>query len=55
MNLYPGMWIHKIPSNRDAQVSGLNDTHVWLTWKDTGAQTVVRRERFGRTTEWRPA
>jgi len=53
MTVYPGMWLRKIGSGRDCQVAGVNATHVWLTWGDTGQQTVVRRERLNRTKEWR--
>jgi hypothetical protein len=55
MNLYPGMWLHKIPSNRDAQVAGLDQTFVWLTWDDDTSQTRIKRERLGRTNEWKEA
>lgn len=53
--LHPGMWLHKIPSNRDAQVAGFDKTYVYLTWDDDGRQTRVRRDRLNRTNEWKLA
>lgn len=53
MNIYPGMWLHKIRSGRDAQVAGMDTTHVWLTWEDDGSQTVIQRARLNRKAEWR--
>jgi hypothetical protein len=52
MNLYPGLLLEKKRSGRLAQVAGLNATHVWLTWDDNGKETVVKRERFNRDSEW---
>lgn len=53
MTLHVGMWLHKIPSNRDAQIAGLDSAYVWLTWDDDGSQTRVKRDRLGRANEWK--
>lgn len=52
MDLYPGLLLHKIRSDRVAQVAGLNRTHAYLTYTDDGKQTRVRLERFNRLNEW---
>lgn len=51
----PGAYWRKIRSGRIAQISGMNADHIWLHWVDDGRQTVVKRERFRRTSEWHTA
>jgi hypothetical protein len=55
MTLHPGLWLHKITSDRDAQIAGLDRNFVWLTWADDTSQTSIKRERLGRTNEWKEA
>lgn len=52
MDLYVGLLLHKLRSDRYAQVAGLDADYVYLTWDDNGVQTKVRRSRLNRTNEW---